>query len=56
MTEAEAKELIDFMHKKTNELLKSKDACWKFLIDAGIETEESRRKHEEKMQKRGKKK
>jgi len=56
MTEKESKELIDFIEKRTKELLKSKDACWEFLIDAGIETEESRRKHEEKMKKGGKKK
>lgn len=56
MTDNEAKELIDFMHKRTDELLKSKEACWKFLIRAGIETEESRRKHEEKMKKKKMKK
>jgi len=57
MTEKESKEFIDFIDKRTKEILKSKDACWEFLISIGIETEESRRKHEEEeMRKRREKK
>jgi hypothetical protein len=56
MTEKESKELIDFIDKRSKEILKSKDAIWEFLIDAGIETEESRREHEEQLKERGKKK
>ena len=48
MTVAEADEMIKGMSEIKAKLLKSKDACWKFLISAGIYTEEDRRKHEEK--------
>ena len=44
--------MIKGMREMTNELLKSKDACWKFLISAGICTEEDRRKQEEKEAKK----
>jgi hypothetical protein len=40
--------MIKDMRKICAEILKSKDACWEFLISAGINTEEDRRKHEEK--------
>ena len=52
MTDAEADELIRVIRETTAELVKSKEACWEFLIRAGIETEESRRKHEAKEKKR----
>lgn len=48
MTEAKADEMIKDMRKMCAEILKSKDACWELLISAGINTEEDRRKHEEK--------
>lgn len=41
--------MIKGMEEFTAELLKSKDACWKFLISAGIKTEEDRRKNEERQ-------
>jgi hypothetical protein len=56
MTEKEAQEMIKGMNEMKDRLVKSKEACWQFLISAGIETEESRRKFEEKMEKRRKKK
>ena len=56
MTKAEADEMIQGMQEFSKEMLKSKDAIWKFLISAGIETEESRRKHEAKERKKESKK
>jgi hypothetical protein len=56
MTEYEMNRILKAMEEHGAELSKSKDATWKFLIDAGIETEESRRKHEEKEKKRERKK
>ena len=56
MTEAEVKEILKAMDELGAEALKSKEASWRFLIDLGIETEESRKKHEEKESKRRKKK
>jgi hypothetical protein len=56
MTKAEADEIIQGIQEMTAELVKSKEASWKFLIDAGIYTEEDRRKHEEKEKKRESKK
>jgi hypothetical protein len=56
MTKVEADELIKAMRETTAELVKSKEACWRHLIDAGIETEESRRKHEAKEKKKERKK
>ena len=56
MTKVEADEIIKGMRETTAELVKSKEACWKYLIDAGIETEESRRKHEAKLKRKERKK
>jgi hypothetical protein len=56
MTEAEMNKILKAMDESAAEALKSKEASWKFLIDLGIETEESRKKHEEKEAKRRKKK
>ncbi len=56
MTEYEMNRVLKAMEEHDAELSKSKEATWKFLIDAGIETEESRRKHEEKEKKRERKK
>jgi DNA-binding transcriptional regulator PaaX len=54
MTEAEMNEMLKAIDEVFTEVLKSKEASWKFLIDAGIETEESRKKHEEKESKKKK--
>ena len=56
MTEKESKELIEFMDKRSKEILATPGGSRKFLIDAGIETEESMREHEEKMKKKRRKK
>ena len=48
--------ILKAMDELGAEALKSKEASWKFLIDFGLETEESRKKHEEKESKRRKKK
>jgi len=56
MTQKEMNEMLKAIDEVFDEALKSKEATWKFLIDAGIETEESRRKHEAKEAKRRKKK
>jgi hypothetical protein len=56
MTEAEMNRKIAAMERITNEALKSKESTWQLLIDAGIYTEEDKRKHEEKMAKKKNKK
>jgi hypothetical protein len=56
MTEYEMNRILEAMEKHGAELSKSKEATWKFLIEAGIETEESRRKHEAKEKKKESKK
>jgi hypothetical protein len=56
MTEYEMNRMLEAMDRHNAELAKSKEATWAFLIKAGIETEESRRKHEAKLKRKERKK
>ncbi|MBS1663600.1 MAG: hypothetical protein JST68_21335 [Bacteroidetes bacterium] len=56
MTDKEFKILNDAIDKTAARGLKSKEAAWQELIRLGLETEESKRKHEEKLLKQKSKK
>ena len=57
MTEYEMNRILKAMEEHDAKLSKAPiEATWKFLIEAGIETEESRRKHEAKLKRKERKK
>jgi hypothetical protein len=56
MTEYEMNRILKAMEEHDARLSKSEEATWAFLIKAGIETEESRRKHEAKLKRKERKK